>query len=521
MKSPRIYLTTPLYYVNAKPHLGHSYTTILVDVIKRHWVQRGNSVVALTGTDEHGEKIEQMAKASGQDPKAFCDEVSGYFRETWKQMHLDFDIFYRTTDPAHIKKVQQALTKLKDKGDIVYREYTGNYCVGCERFRTDAELTADGLCPDHQKKPEARSEANYFFLMSKYQARLIEHIEKNPSFIEPAHYRNEVLAFLKQPLEDLSISRPKTRLKWGIELPFDSNHVTYVWFDALLNYLNATGWPDSFDKPLWESVTHFTAKDILKPHGIYWPTMLMALEVPLYKTLQVHGYWLMGQSKMSKSLGNVVRPLEVEEKYGRETLRFFLLREMSFGLDSSFTLENYVTCINAYLANGIGNLVSRVLTIALKNFPGSLQLDEKTLTAEDKKALEARAKALTEWNQGFDELKYQNSMKAWGDLVTTVDLYVNETKPWALAKAAGTGDAAATARLQTVMGVCMRLIQAAAVIIYPVLPRASLDILKTLGVEFSGSCPDSKLALEDRTTFKLGSEVPKLFMRVQLPSVEA
>lgn len=508
----RSYLTTPLYYVNARPHLGHSYTTILADVVKRHRAQRGMQVTFLTGTDEHGEKIEQMAKSQGRDTRDFVDEISAAFKDTWEKMGLSFDIFYRTTTPNHIRAVQFALQTLKDRGEIVFREYEGKYCVGCERFLTETELTAEGLCPDHLRKPEPRKESNYFFLMSKYQKVLIEHFEKNPHAIRPDHYRQEMLSFLKQPLGDLCISRPKERLNWGIELPFDSKFVTYVWFDALLNYLVATGWPDqAWDSELWGTVTHFIAKDILKAHAIYWTAMLMALQVKPAQELHVSGYWLIGGTKMSKSLGNVIRPLELEDKYGKDTLRFYLLREMSYGTDSTFTLENYVNCINAYLANGIGNLVSRVYTIGKKNL-GTVQLQESDLTDADRQLLAQRQKAKDLWDQGFTDLKYQNSLKAWCDLVTACDLYVNEMKPWALAK-----DPSQTQRLHVVIGVCLRVIQTLGALIAPVLPHAARAIEQALNL---GENHFSSLegGFEDRTQFQLTAETPKLFMRVQLPA---
>lgn len=509
------YITTPLYYVNARPHLGHSYTTILADVIKRHRSQRGEKVTFLTGTDEHGEKIEQMAKTQGRDTREFVDEVSQEFRSTWERMGLSFDIFYRTTDAGHVRAVQHALQTLKDRGEIVFREYEGKYCVGCERFLTDSELTAEGLCPDHLKKPEPRKEANYFFLMSKYQKPLLEHLETNPRAIRPEHFRQEMLSFLKQPLGDLCISRPKERLTWGIELPFDSKYVTYVWFDALLNYLVATGWPGpKWDSGLWSTVNHLTAKDILKAHAIYWSTMLMALGVKPAHELQVSGYWMVDGTKMSKSLGNVVRPLEVEEKFGRDTLRFYLLREMSYGLDSTFTLESYVNCINAYLANGIGNFVSRVYTIAKKNL-GTVVCDDSRLTDADRKILAQRSKTREAWDAGFTELKYQNALKAWTELVTACDLYVNEMKPWALAK-----DPAQAERLHTVMGVCMRMIQALGAMISPVLPNASREIARALGLN-ENAFDRIEAGFEDRTRFELQGETPKLFMRVQMPAPEA
>jgi methionyl-tRNA synthetase len=510
MSQPKSYLTTPLYYATTRPHLGHSYTTILADVMKRHRSQRGELVTMLTGTDEHGEKIEQKARAEGKTPQALVDEVAAAYKATWEKMGISCDIFYRTTDKAHVAAVQHALQTLKDRGEIVFREYEGLYCVGCERFLTDAELNPQGLCPDHLTKPEPRKEANYFFLMSKYQKLLLEHFEKNPHSVRPENFRNEMLSFLKQPLGDLCISRPKERLTWGIELPFDSKFVTYVWFDALINYLAATGWPEkNWDQELWGSVNHLIAKDILKAHAIYWTTMLLALGVPPAREIHASGYWLVDGTKMSKTIGNIVRPLEVEEKFGRDTLRFYLLREMSYGQDSTFTLEGYVNCINAYLANGIGNFVSRVYTIAKKNF-SVVCYDPSKLTELDKNILGLRAKTRESWDQGFAELKYQNSLKSWSELVTACDLYVNETKPWALAK-----DAEQKERLETVMAVCMSMIQALGALIAPVLPHASQEIARALGL---GRFDQIELGFDGRTRFELVGETPKLFMRVQMPT---
>jgi len=508
------FITTPLYYVNARPHLGHAYTTIVADIVKRHNNQRGQTTVMLTGTDEHGEKIAKMAALQNKTPKELADKVSEDYKSTWQKMDIDFDIFYRTTDPSHVSAVKNALTLLKEKGQIVFREYEGNYCVGCERFLTDNELTATGTCPDHQVKPEIRKEANYFFLMSQYRDRLLEFFEKNPDSIRPEQYRTEILSFLKQPLTDLCISRPKERLTWGIELPFDSKFVTYVWVDALLNYLAATGWPNVSDSSneLWDSVVHLIGKDIVKTHAIYWTAILMALDVKPFKQLHVNGFLLMGGTKMSKSLGNVIRPLEVEALYGKETLRFYLAREMSYGQDSTFTLESYVACINAYLANGIGNLASRVITLCLKNFSG--KFPKESLTSDDKLLQQKRLEAVNAWNISFEELKYQNALKAWSELVTACDLYVNDNKPWALAK-----DPAQKDRLHVVLGVCLQTLQTLATLIYPVLPHASLRLLTSLGISVSdlNTPPQLSLASEERYEFNLQQEVPKLFARVSLP----
>ncbi len=504
------YLTTPLYYLNARPHLGHAYTTILADVVKRYRMQRGEQVTFLTGTDEHGEKIQEMAKLHNKAPQTFADEMADEFQQTWKKMDLCFDIFYRTTNPHHMSAVQTALQGLKDRGDIVFREYEGHYCVGCERFLTESELTATGVCPDHLKKPELRKESNYFFLMSRYQTALIHHLETHPQWIRPHHFQQEMASFLKQPLTDLCISRPKTRLSWGIELPFDSQFVTYVWFDALLNYLVATGWPHAhWNRALWETGIHFIAKDILKAHAIYWGTMLFGLQVPLPLALHVSGYWLVEGTKMSKTLGNVIRPLEIEEKFGRDTLRFYLLRDMSYGLDSTFTLENYIQCINAHLANGIGNFFSRVYTLAQKHL-GHITFQETDLQPIDSQLLALRNSTRKIWNLGFSELKYHLSLKAWCDLVTQCDLYVNETKPWILAK-----DPAQKNRLQTVMGVSMRMMQALGALIAPVLPHTAIEIRQALNLE--ETLFDSiEGGFEDRVYFQLNPSIPKLFMRIVL-----
>ncbi len=506
------YITTPLYYVNSTPHIGHFYTTMLGDTLARHHRQRGEKTYFLTGTDEHGQKISDMAKKKGQAEPAFVDEISAQFRATWDACGIAYDRFYRTTEPHHVAQVKHALQYLKDKGEIVFREYEGLYDVGSERFVTESELTPDGLCPDTLTKPELRKESNYFFLMSKYGARLIEHYENNPEAIQPDHYRREVLSFLKsQPLEDLCISRPKDRLSWGIEFPFDSNYVTYVWFDALLNYLVATGWPGKdWDQDLWKNATHLIAKDIVKAHGVYWPTMLMALGVPLFRQLRVHGYWLMGANKMSKTIGNIVRPLEIKEKYGIENLRYYLLREMSFGLDSSFSLESFIQSSNAHLANGIGNLASRLVTLCVKNFTGSFP--ESALTDPDRALLAKRAETLKAWDEAFTELKYQNALKAWSELVTACDLYINDMKPWALAK-----DATQKDRLQVVLGTALNAVEALGVMIYPVLPEASLALARCFSTPLLDERPDLSTVTKTRFAYTLGAEVPKLFARLQMP----
>ena len=360
------YITTPIYYVNAQPHLGHAYTTIVADTYSRFRRLAGATVRFQTGTDEHGDKIAEAAAKEDVAPKEYADRISQLFQDTWPLLEVQPDNLIRTTDTRHVATVQSILQKVHDSGDIYFDEYSGLYCRGCERFLTEKELV-DGLCPDHQVPPQEIAEQNYFFRMSRYQQRLIDHIQENPDFITPERYRNEVLSFLSEPLEDLCISRPKSRLTWGIELPFDANFVTYVWFDALINYLSGLDYPDGDDfNRFWPVAEHVIAKDILKPHAIYWPTMLMSMGLPLYKKLHVHGYWNVDDTKMSKSIGNVVRPAQLIEEYGVDTLRYFTLREMSFGLDASFSSDAIVARKNSDLANDIGNLFSRSIAMLQK-----------------------------------------------------------------------------------------------------------------------------------------------------------
>ncbi|HEU4340730.1 MAG TPA: methionine--tRNA ligase, partial [Candidatus Binatia bacterium] len=430
----RIYITTPLYYVNAEPHLGHTYTTILADTLKRYYRSIGYETFLLTGTDEHGDKIAQAAQAEGMDPKAYADRISGLFRSTWDSCGIAYDHFIRTTDSYHKEYVQQMLQKIYEAGDIYFGEYGGFYCYGCERFYTEKELV-DGKCPDHQKAPDYLSEKNYFFRMSKYQGRLVDHIQTNPHFLHPERYRTEVLAFLREPLEDLCISRPTSRLQWGIPLPFDSDYVTYVWFDALINYVSALQYRgENVFHSLWPTANHLIAKDILKPHAIYWPTMLMAARLPLYKQLNVHGYWVMDSAKMSKSLGNVVRPLEMKQRFGMDAFRYFLLREMAFGQDAKFSEEALVTRVNADLANNLGNFVSRVLAMQDKYFGGVVQPLGADWPSEDVKLRDAFARAEFDLKSQMEELQFHRALEAvWGAL-DHANRYIVQTAPFTLIK---------------------------------------------------------------------------------------
>ena len=406
MSAP-FYVTTPIYYVNARPHLGHAYTTICADVINRYHQMVTDETFFLTGTDEHGDKIMRAARKENISPRAYVDKISSLFRALWPQLNISNDFFIRTTDPAHMAVVKSILQKIYDQGDIYFSEYEGKYCFGCERFYTERELV-DGKCPDHETAPETVKESNYFFKMSKYQQWLIDHIDQNPDFIRPERYRNEVLAFLREPLDDLCISRPKSRIKWGINLPFDKDYVTYVWFDALINYVSALGYPDGANfKKFWPVAQHIVAKDILKPHGIYWPIMLKAAGLPIYRHLNVHGYWNVEQSKMSKSLGNVIEPLELKNVYGLDAFRFFLMRDMVFGLDSSFNEEALVQRINADLANDLGNLFSRVVTMVHKYFKGVVPVVDPAIENDPALALSGdAAQAIADYRKAMEKIRF-------------------------------------------------------------------------------------------------------------------
>lgn len=491
MKS--FFISTPIYYVNARPHLGHGYTTIVADSISRFHRLKGDATYFLTGTDEHGDKIVQAAEANGQPPQAYADAVSQLFRDLWPQLEVANDQFIRTTEERHTRCVQHVLQKVFDTGDIYFDEYGGHYCFGCERFYTDKELV-DGKCPDHQTVPTFIKEKNYFFRMSKYLEPLRQHIETNPDFIQPERYRNEVLSMLKEDLGDLCISRPKTRLTWGIELPFDRGFVTYVWFDALINYISALGYPDGEDfRRYWSGAHHLVAKDILKPHAVFWPTMLMAAGIPLYRGLRVHGYWTVNETKMSKSLGNVVAPLDMAGKYGLSAFRYFLLSEMSFGQDSSFSEEALVGRFNADLANDLGNLFSRSLSMTHKYFGGTVP-ECGELADLDREVLEIGKNAMANFQAQFEHFQFSRAMRSLWDLVRHLNKYIDSSAPWTLFKQGNLH------RLGTVIYVILEGMRKVALHLWPVMPSTSETMLAQLGLKFAVEGVD----LEAETTSWFG-----------------
>ena len=476
--SEKFYITTPIYYVNAEPHIGHAYTTIVADVLNRFHKLSGKKTFFLTGTDEHGDKIVSAAESFGQTPKEYVDRISSMFQALWPRLNISNNAFIRTTDLYHQETVKNILSLVKEKGDIYFSEYEGLYCFGCERFYTEKELV-DGKCPDHQTEPDVIKEANYFFRMSRYQEWLVEHITKNPDFIRPERYKNEVLSFLSEPLEDLCISRPKSRLTWGITLPFDEDFVTYVWFDALINYVSALGYPEGelFNK-FWPVAQHTIAKDILKPHGIYWPCMLKSAGIEPYQHLNVHGYWNINEGKMSKSVGNVVDPLALVDVYGVDPFRYFLMREMAFGLDSEFSEKALVRRLNADLANDLGNLVSRSLTMIQNYFDGVLP--DAGPSGDEDETLKKSAMALIENYDGhMNEMAFHKALMAVWELISHINKYIDTMAPWVLAKSD-------PERLKTVICHIFETLRIVAGLVWPFMPESAGKIQEQLGLSRQG-----------------------------------
>ena len=483
MSEPRRrYLTTPIYYASGEPHLGHAYTTILADVLARFDRQDGADVFYLTGTDEHGQKIQEEAARRGVEPIELCDEMAARFEAAWQTLEISHDRFIRTTEAEHIAVVQAFLQRLWDRGQIYEDTYSGWYCVHEERYWTEKDLGPDQGCPDCGRPTSHVEEKNYFFRMSEYQDSLIRHIEENPTWIVPDVRRNEVLGFLQKPLEDLSISRPKSRLRWGVTLPFDDEHVAYVWVDALINYLTASGAIDpsrpageqGFDDvsgSWWPADLHLMGKDIITTHAVYWPTLLMGAGLPLPGQLLAHGWWVVGETKMSKSLGNVIDPLELSAEFGTDALRWYLLREMPTGQDASFTPERFLTRYDE-LANVLGNLASRALSMTVRYRDGLIP--DAPETGLDGVIQDTLARV----EEALDAFRVHDALGAAMDLAREANGYVEAREPWAQAKDPSQADA-----LDETLAPLARALTVLTALFQPVCPEKMADLAGRLGLK--------------------------------------
>ena len=463
----KYYITTPIYYVNDKPHIGHAYTTILADTLSRFRNLIGDTSFFLTGLDEHGLKVQQAAEKNGVTPAVHCDTMAPAFIELWKKLNINYSDFIRTTDKRHTKIVQNILNQVYENGDIYQDEYEGWYSISEERFITEKEVES-GLFGEVKKIKEK----NYFFKMSKYQSELIEKIESNELSIQPKSRKNEVLGFLKNDLSDLCISRPKARLEWGIEIPFDKDYVTYVWFDALINYISAPKYSEDnkiFDLH-WPADVHLIGKDILTTHSVYWPTMLMSLNLPLPKTIFAHGWWLTDDKKMSKSLGNVINPLMLVDEFGVDPVRYYLMSEMVLGLDATFSMDSFTKKYNSDLANDLGNLVSRVCTLVSNNFDDKMP----SYNAKDSE-LSERFNSIN-IKEHLDHFKIDGLLHEVMSFIRSVNGYMEKNQPWKLVKE----DKESAGNILYHAAEALRV---SAIMLSPVMPEKSKEILAALGAK--------------------------------------
>ena len=504
-ENKKFYITTAIAYTSSKPHIGNAYDIVLADMIARYKKQMGFDVYLMTGSDEHGQKIEEKAKEAGISPKEYVDNVSGIIKEVWKSLNTDYDKFIRTTDEDHEKAVSAIFKKLYEQGDIYKSEYEGKYCVPCESFFTASQLV-DGKCPDCGREVIDSKEEAYFLKLSKYQDKLLEYYEQNPDFIKPESRKNEMINnFLKPGLSDLCVSR--SSFKWGIPVPFDENHVIYVWIDALSNYITGIGYnPDGSTEQynkLWPADLHVIGKDIVRFHTIYWPIILMALGLPLPKQVLGHPWVLVGEDKMSKSKGNVIYADELAKRFGIDAVRYYLLSEIPFAQDGTITYESFITKFNTDLANTLGNLVNRSIAMTNKYFGGKVKAGE--ITEECDKDLIATAKETIEnYYKLMDDYHNADACEAVMNLAKRCNKYIDETTPWALAK-----DEANADRLAAVLYNLLECIRLLSIMLKPVIPESADSIKAQLG------CADAALEFGAISEYSVGEAKP-LFARIDM-----
>lgn len=478
MSKPTFYITTPIYYPSNKLHIGHSYTTVAADAMSRYKRLRGYDVMFLTGTDEHGQKIERRAAEEGVTPQAFVDGIVDWIKDLWKTMDISYDKFIRTTDQDHKATVQKIFKALYDKGDIYKSEYEGMYCTPCETFFTEHQLV-DGKCPDCGRPVEKVKEESYFFKLSKYQDRIIKHIEDHPEFIQPQTRQNEMLNnFLRPGLEDLCVSR--TSFKWGIPVEFDTDHVVYVWLDALSNYISALGYGSDNDElynKFWPADVHLVGKEIIRFHTIIWPAILMALDLPLPKQVFGHGWLVIDGGKMSKSKGNVVDPSALVSRYGSDAIRYFLLREIAFGQDGNFTNEALISRINSDLANDLGNLTSRTVAMIEKYFEGGVLPEAHECNEFDADVQEVVRVQTQKMEENMEKLFFNNALEDIWVMIRRFNKYIDETMPWVLAK-----DEANKAKLAGVLYTLAEGLRIVSIMIEPFMPRTPELIWEQIGL---------------------------------------
>jgi methionyl-tRNA synthetase len=508
----RQYLTTPIYYASGEPHIGHAYTTFLADTLARYYRQTGAAVLFLTGTDEHGQKIQEEAARRGLQPLELCEEMAARFKAAWERLDISFDRFIRTTETEHIAVVRAFMQRLFDRGQIYADQYLGWYCVHDERYWTEKDLGPNRACPDCGRPVREIEETNYFFRMSEYQEQLVRHIEEDPGWIVPEIRRNEVLGFLQRPLEDLSISRPRSRLSWGVPLPFDEDHVTYVWVDALINYLTASGAIDpevspgqmGFDDAAgswWPADLHLLGKDILTTHAVYWPTLLMGVGLPLPRRLLAHGWWVVGETKMSKSLGNVVDPLDLRDKFGADAVRWFLLREMPTGGDASYSTERFLARYEE-LSNVLGNLASRVVSMISRYREGRIPGAKGAGLAPE------IGEVLGSFRTSMDSFRVHEALGAAMDLARRANGYVEEREPWAQAK-----DPAQAAELDETLSSLSRVLVALTALLQPVAPTKMRELASSMGLD---GIPTLDQILHLTLAGRAVSKGPPLFPRPEM-----